>query len=301
VKNDQYFDKKAMPSIKKLVWRFIPEGTSRTIALEANEVDFIYEVETTDIKRLKTDKDVKVAEVPSVENWFLKINVDSKPFDNVNLRKAINAAIDRSAIITAALNGFGKESISCVPMGYAESTAENADAFSLEKAKAYLKAWGGNPASLTLPIICSNDLKVRIATIIQANLAEIGIKVDIVSMDFATYMDKTTKGDYVSAIQSWSPSNALTYLQRFHSRRRAGNPGSLNSPEVDALVEKAETTIDAKARTKLLQQIIGKVNSLVPQPSLYQTLIFRAYSAKLQGVVPSATGYIDFNRVSWIK
>lgn len=300
-RNDQYFDKAAMPSIKSVIWRIIPEGTSRTIALQAGEVDFVYEVETTDIKRLKADKNVKVAEVAGVENWFLKLNWDMKPFDNVNLRKAINAAIDRDAIITAALNGFGKSSISCVPMGYAESTNDGAEGYSVEKAKAYLKAWGGNPASVTLPIICSNDTKVRIATIMQANLADIGIKVEIVAMDFATYLDKMNKGEYSSAIQSWSPSNALTYLQRYHSRRRAGNPGSINSPAVDALVEKAEATVDAKARADILQDIILAVNGLVPQPSLYQTLIFRAYSAKLEGVVPSATGYVDFHRVSWGK
>lgn len=300
-RNDQYFDKSAMPSVKSLVWRFIPEGTSRTIALQAGEVDFVYEVETTDVKRLKADKAVKVAEVAGVENWFLKLNVDLKPFDDVNLRKAINAAIDRDAIIEAALNGFGKKSISCVPMGYAESTNEKAEGYDIEKAKAYLKAWGGNPASVSLPIICSNDTKVRIATIIQANLADIGIKVDIVSMDFATYLDKMNKGQYSSAIQSWSPSNALTYLQRYHSRRRSGNPGSLNSPAVDKLVEQAESTVDAKARTALLQDIIESVNGLVPQPSLYQTLIFRAYNAKLEGAVPSATGYVDFHRTSWAK
>lgn len=301
VKNDQYFDKAAVPSIKSIIWRIIPEGTSRTISLQAGEVDFIYEVETTDIKRLKADKNVKVAEVAGVENWFLKLNYDMKPFDNVNLRKAINAAIDRESIIAAALNGFGKASISCVPMGYAESSNDKAEGYNVDKAKAFLKAWGGNPASFTLPIICSNDTKVRIATIIQANLADIGIKVDIVAMDFATYLDKMNSGAYSSAIQSWSPSNALTYLQRYHSRRRAGNPGSINSPAVDAMVEKAESTVDAKVRADILQDIIAAVNDLVPQPSLYQTLIFRAYNAKLEGVVPSATGYIDFHRASWGK
>lgn len=301
VKNDQYFDKSAMPSITHLVWRFIPEGTSRTISLEAGEVDFVYEVETTDIPRLKKNKNVKVAEVAGVENWFININKDVKPFDNANLRKAISCAIDRDAIVAAALNGYGKPSVSCVPMGYAESTQDKAEGFNLEKAKQYLKAWGGDASSIALPILCSNDLKVRIATILQANLAKIGIKVEIVTMDYATYMDKMTRGDFTAALTSWSPSNALTYLQRFHSRRRAGNPGSLNSPEVDALVQKAETTIDPVARTKLLKQIIATVNDLCPQPSLYQTLVFRAYNAKLGGVVPSATGYVDFHRVYWEK
>lgn len=299
IKNDNYFDKEAMPSITSLIWRFIPEGTSRTIALEAGEVDFVYEVESTDIERLKTTEGIEVSEVTSVVNWFLALNKDKTPFDDVNVRKAINTAIDRDSLISAALNGFGIPSISCVPMGHWGSTDEFAEGYDLEKAKAYLKEWGGDASTIKLPIICSNDTKTRLATVIQANLAEIGIVVEIVSMDLATYLDKMSSGDYDGAIMSWSPSNALTYIQRFHSRRREGNPGSLNSPEVDVLVVKAETTIDDAERLKLINDTIKLTDELCPQPSLYQDIIFRAYKADLVGVVPSATGYVYFNKVSW--
>lgn len=299
VKNDNYFDKEAMPQIAKLVWRFIPEGASRTIALEAKEVDFVYEVETTDIKRLKDNPDVEVAEVTSVVNWFLALNNDAEPFNNPNVRNAINSAIDRDAIVSAALNNLGVPSISCVPMGHWGSTDENAEGFDLERAKMYLEKWGGDPATIKLPIICSNETKVRVATVIQSNLAKIGINVEIVPMDLATYLDKMSSGDYTSAIMSWSPSNALTYIQRFHSRRRSSNPGALNSPEVDALVEKAETTIDKDERLKLIQDTIKLTDELCPQPSLYQDIIYRAYKSNLGGVVPSATGYLDFNKVYW--
>ncbi len=298
-KNEDYFDETCKPSITELTWRFIPEGTSRTIALEAGEVDFVYEVETTDVSRLQSNSAFTVAEVTSVENWFLNLNKDLAPFDDVNVRKAINCAINRDNIINGALNGYAKANISCVPVGYAEYSDEGAEGYDLEKAKEYLAAWGGDPSTISLPILCSNDVKVRIATIMQADLAEIGINVEVVSMDQATYLSQTSSGDFTAAITSWSPSNALTYLQRYHSRRRASNPGSLNDPEVDALVEQAESTIDEAARTELLHEIIVKVNGLVPQPTLYQSVNFRAFDARLKGVVPSATGYVDFHRCYW--
>jgi len=299
VKNDNYFDKERMPKIGTLTWRFIPEATSRTIALEAGEVDFVYEVGTTDINRLQENKDIELAKVTSVVNWFLGINEDVAPYNDVNLRKAINSAIDRDAVVSAALNGFGVPSISCVPQGLLGATEENAEGFDLEKAKKYLEAWGGDTSTLEFPIVCSNETKVRVATIIQSNLAKIGIKVDIVTTDLATYLDMYSKGNYTSAIISWSPSNVLTYVQRFHSRRRTSNPGSLNSPEVDALVVQAETTIDKDKRSEIVGKIIAEVNNLCPQPSLYQDVIYRAYNAELGGVVPGATGYINFNEVYW--
>lgn len=299
VKNDNYFDKEKMPTITNLTWQIIPESTSRTIALEAGEVDFVYEVGTTDITRLQENKDIELAKVTSVVNWFLGINEDVAPYNDVNLRKAINSAIDRDAIVSAALDGYGVPNISAVPQGLLGATEENAEGFDLEKAKKYLAAWGGDVSTLKLPIVCSNETKVKVATIIQSNLEKIGIKVEVVTTDLATYLDLYAKGDYVSAIISWSPSNVLTYTQRFHSRRRVSNPGSLNSPEVDALVVKAETTIDDAARLEYIHKIIAEVNNLCPQPSLYQDVIYRAYSAKLGGVVPSATGYVNFNEVFW--
>ncbi len=299
VKNEDYFDKDNMPTITNMIWRIIPEGTSRTIALETGEVDFVYEVESADLPRLMETEGIVVQEKTSVENWFMSLNGDKEPFNDVNFRKAITTAIDREAIVLGALNGYGIESISAISQGYKESTTAGAEGYDLEKAKEYLAAWGGDPSTVTIPIICSNDLKVRIATIIQANLREIGITVEIVTMDFATYLDAVSGTEYTSAIQSWSPSNALTYLQRYHSDRRNANPGFLNDPEVDALVRQAETTIDPTEREAIMHDIIERVNTLVPLPPLYQSVHFRAYNEDLGGVVMSASGYVDFNNIYW--
>lgn len=298
---DDYFDTENVAKIKDVVWRIIPEGTARTIALEAGEVDFVYEVETTDINRLKDNPDVEVKEVTSVVNWFLTLNKSIEPFNDPNFRKAINAAIDRDAIITSALNGYGVESISAVPMGYAGSTEEGAEGYDLDKAKDYLEAWGGDISQVKLPILSSNDTKARIATVMQANLADIGLDVEIVSMDLATYLDDMARGDYVAAITSWSPSNSLTYVQRFHSRRNDTNPGSLIDENIDRLVEQAESELDPEARIGMIEDIVVEVNALCPQPSLYQDVIFRAYNNKLAGVTPSATGYIYLNEIYWTE
>ena len=105
-------------------------------------------------------------------------------------------------------------------MGYAESTDENAYTYDPELAQQYLDAWGGDPSTVSLDIICSNDTKTAIATIIQAELAELGINVNIEETDDATYQAAMRTTDLTSAIVSWSPANAMTYVQRFHSDRR---------------------------------------------------------------------------------
>lgn len=132
--NEAYFDAERTPSIKNLVFSIIPEGTTRTMALESGDVDFIYSVSSTDIDRLKAEDGIDMEEVVSVENFFLYLNSVNGPFVDSNLRLAVAYAINREDIVAGALNGYGEPSYSCVPMGYAESVDTNAYSYDLDKA-----------------------------------------------------------------------------------------------------------------------------------------------------------------------
>lgn len=297
--NEEYFDADRKAKIPNLVFKIIPEGTSRTIALEAGEVDFVYDVPTADVERIKSDSKYTVKEITSVENFFLGINLNKEPFNDVNVRQAINHAINREDLIVAALNGLGVPNYTCIATGYEESTDKDAGEFNLEKAKEYLDKWGGDPSTIVLPIICSNEVKVSAATVIQSNLSKLGMQVEVVSTDTATYFSDWEAGNYVGLISSWSPSNALTYVQRYHSDRAKTYPGSLQDAHMDEMVKEAETTLDKAERTEKIQEIIVEANHLAPQISLYQPLMFRAYSADLDGVAAGATGYVDFSTMYW--
>lgn len=296
---EEYFDAERKASIPNLVFKIIPEGTSRTIALEAGEVDFVYDVPSADVERLKSDEKFEVKEITSVENFFLGINLEKEPFNDVNVRQAINYGINREDVIAAALNGYGASNYTAIAMGYEGDTDAGAAVYDPDKAKEYLDKWGGDPSSIVLPIICSNETKVAVATVIQSNLSKLGIQVEVVSTDTATYFADWEAGNYTGLISSWSPSNSLTYVQRYHSDRALTYPGSLKDEEVDKMVRDAESTIDDTERIGKIKTIVETVNGLAPQISLYQPLMFRAYSADLGGVTASATGYVGFNDMYW--
>ena len=206
---EEYFDAERKASIPNLVFKIIPEGTSRTIALEAGEVDFVYDVPSADVERLKSDEKFEVKEITSVENFFLGINLEKEPFNDVNVRQAINYGINREDVIAAALNGYGASNYTAIAMGYEGDTDAGAAVYDLDKAKEYLDKWGGDPSSIVLPIICSNETKVAVATVIQSNLSKLGIQVEVVSTDTATYFADWEAGNYTGLISSWSPSNSL--------------------------------------------------------------------------------------------
>ena len=152
---------------------------------------------------------------------------------------------------------------------------------------------------MTLDIICSNDTKTAIATIMQAELAELGITVTINEMDSASYQAAMLTTDLTSAIVSWSPANAMTYVQRFHSDRRNQTPACLVDDTMDAMVEEMNVTMDTEPRSQMITDIIAYANEICPFVPIYQVNYFRGYNSALQNVVCSATGYVDFCTMSW--
>ena len=295
-----YFDGEA--PIKHMTWKIIPEGSSRTIALEAGEIDFIVEVEAMDYDRLAGNDEVAIYEYDATEHNWMMLNNEKPGLDNENVRKAMDCAIDKESVIAVALNGMGTAIYSQAPNNMPGASEENVNSFDVEQAKKYMEESGVDPASIEMSIICSNDTKKRAAEVIQANLKDtLGITATIESMDLATYMSVTAEGNYTASIGNFTSSDMISFLFGvFHSKSIDGsNKTRLNNSEVDALIDKASATIDATERDKVLQECISLINTLTPQVPLYQPVNFRAYNANLQGVEVSPSGTLYFEDVSW--
>ncbi len=294
---------KGAPKIKHMTWKIIPEGSSRTIALEAGEIDFIVEVEAMDADRLKENSDLKVISFEHTSHNWLMLNNEVPGLDNQNVRHAINSAIDKESVVTVAYNGLATPSWTATPSNFAGTTDENADTYDVEKAKQYLEESGVDPASVKFSIICSDDTKKRAGEVIQANLKEIGINCEIESMDLATYLSATAEGDYTAAIGGYTSSDLLSYVVGvYHSSSiNASNKTRLNDAEVDALIDQAKTTLDKNERVAIFEKLSARLNLLCSQAPLYQPLTLRAYKAGLEGVEVSDSGTIYFENVYWAE
>ncbi len=296
---EDYFE--GAPSIKHMTWKIIPEGSSRTIALEAGEIDFIIEVEAMDADRLKENSDLSVIEYNATNLTWLMLNNEVPGLDNQDVRHAINTAIDKESVVTVAYNGMATPALSQMPMNFEGATEENADTYDVEKAKEWLEKSGVDPASVQFSIICSDDTKKRAGEVIQANLKEIGINCEIESMDLATYLSATAEGDFTAAIGGYSSDSLLSYVVGvYHSSSiNASNKTRLNNPEVDALIDKAKITVDAAERKPIMEELSALLNEICSQAPIYQPISMRAFDARLQGVEISDGGTIFWQYVSW--
>lgn len=300
---DEYFDQENAPKIKNMTWQIIPEGTSRTIALETGDADFVVELATSDIPKLQDNPDIEVLIIPGTSYNWMMINNEKEPFNNADFRKALDYAINKQDVVDAALDGLAVPAYHASPTGFQGNSDENLNEYNLEKAKEHLAASGIDPATASFKVICSNDQKTRCAEVIQANLQELGIKMEIERMDLATYLEVTSVGDYEASIGGYTSNTLLAYmLGVFHSESIGGsNKTRTNNAEIDALLDKAKTTVDDEERFGYMEQANSILNSLTPQIALYQDTVKRAYNAKLGGVEVSAAGTLYFNNVYWTE
>ena len=298
--NEDYWG--GAPAIKHVIWKVIPEGSSRTMALEAGEVDLIIEVESTDFTRLQDNSDVVTFNEAGTSHNWLMINNEKAPFDNIDFRRALASAIDKNAVVQVALNGQGSVSDSMLPECFPGVVTDGAPSYDPEKAKEYLAASGLNPADCGFALICSDDTKLRAGQVIQSSLKEnLGIDITLESMDLATYLDKTAVGDYQAAIGGYTSSDVLAHsMGVYHSKSIDGsNKTRLNDPEIDALIDKVKATLDPEENVKVVTELSKALNDRCTQVPLYLKNNVRAYAKGLEGFKMSPTGGMYISELSW--
>ena len=291
------------PAIKHLTYRIIPEGSSRTIALEAGEIDFIVEVDNNDLDRLEKDEGITVINKTGTSFNFMVLNNEHHPFDNQDFRHAMNCAIDKDALVEVALNGAGTGNFTQTPVVFEGKATEIPDRYDLDLAREYLKKSGIDPTTVNFSCICSDDVKRRCGEVIQANLQELGITMTLESMDLATYLSAAAEGNFEATIGGCTTSNTLGFVEyKFTAKQIGGsNFTRTNDEYINTAYEEAAQTLDDEARLAKLEEICAYINELCPHVPTYSVNVVRAYNSGLQGFEVNASGNAYWENVSWAE
>ena len=301
---ENYFDQDRFPRVGYVVWRFVPEGASRTIALETGEADYIIDVAFPDVPRLRDNPNVTVMERPGATYSYIVLNPTRAPFDNIHVRHAVDMALDREAMLIASIDGFGVAINTSMPTVFPGTTTEGTRAFDPEGARALLAREGLDPATLGFEMIATDEATRRRAEVVQANVAEIGIPATITMMDAAA-MGSTTldEGAWQAAFRGQTATNLPIFTRSmFHSASlETGNRGRHNDPELDALINSSFLTFDEPARIAILEEISRRTNEFATQLGTNMNIAMRAFNANL--IVPelAANGFMYMNMIHWAE
>lgn len=244
----------------EVVFRIIPEDSSRIAALLAGEVDLIANVPPSDIARINESGRARADAIPSSRLVFIKYNSEIPPFQgNSALRQALNYAIDRQAIIDAIWNGYGSVS-GCQPLNELY-TGYNPDLgpipYDPDRARALL-AEAGYPDGLDLEMDVPAGRYLNgeeISQAVAAQLAEVGVDVHITEYEFGRWLDKFHRAHdmgQLSYIGQSSPiSDGGNRLAAFHPD---GATSYYENEEYGAVLDQALATFDEAERIRLYQR-----------------------------------------------
>lgn len=253
--NEEYWGEK--PAFKEMVFRIIPEASNRIIELESGQVDLALEIAPNDLEKVESNENLRLNRKMDNSIYFVGLNVAKPPFDNVKAREAMNYAVDMKAIIDSVYMGTGKVATGPINPNFEYSQADNIPAFEqdLEKAKSLFEEAGIKEGD-TLKIYTSQDqTRKDVATIMQSQLKEIGINLDITSLEWGTFVDALNKKEHNMFLMSWTPSIVdphYTLFSPYHSKNVGVGPNWMfyQNPELDKLIESGIQNTDPATRAK---------------------------------------------------
>lgn len=270
---------KAYPD--SLEYKFIGDNQTLLAALDSGSIDIAYEVTARDAKRYRERKGFHVVEADMQGlGLFMQMNLENEILADVNVRKAINMAINKESIIDAVLDGEGTPAygpLASSIFGYDPNVEEYGHKFNAEEAIELLESSGWEQNGDGVREKDGQELKFELSTmedynqsaqIAQAMLKEIGIEVSIQAWDAGTLIENVSQGDFELSFLTYAfPDPDILYLL-FHSSQIGGlNHVRVNDPELDALLEKGRITLDADERKQVyadIQEIVVEEAYWVP-------------------------------------
>lgn len=182
-KNPEYWQK-GLPKLDGIHWKCVPDNNTRVNMLITGEAQAATALPYEQIQRLKAYSSIKVETSPSVIVRYVSINTLVKPFDNPDVRKALNYAVNKEALIKVAFHGYADPAAGVLPEGIRYSVKLGPWPYDPQKARELLKKAGyPNGFETTLWSAYNHTTAQKIIQFLQQQLAQVGIKVSIRALD----------------------------------------------------------------------------------------------------------------------
>jgi len=266
----QYWGGKA--KIDDLVFSITPDAAVRWAKLQKGECHVMPYPNPADLDAMRKDPKVQVLEQAGLNVGYLAFNTQKKPFDDVRVRKAISMAINKKAIIDGVYLSTGVAAKNPIPPSmWSYNDAIKDDPYDPEGAKKLL-AQAGLASGLTTDLWAMpvqrpyNPNARRIAELMQADLAKIGVKAEIKSFEWGEYRKRMQAGEHQMGMLGWTgdngdPDNFLHTLLGCDSAKAGGsNVAKFCHKPFEDLVVKAKSVSKPAERTELYKkaQVIFK-------------------------------------------
>jgi len=315
--NPDYFEHR--PYVDRYLYRVIPDQATLFLELLTGGVDLSSLTPLQYARQTQTpyfQRTYQRFRYPSFGFTYIGYNLDDPRFRDVRVRRAINLAVDKPAMIGGILFGLGTVATGPYPKeSWAYNPAVQVEPRNVERAKQLLQEAGwadrdgdgwlekdGAPFRFTLLTNQGNDVRRRVAELVQQQLQAIGIEVQLKVIEWSTFVHEfIDKRRFEAVLLGWNLSRDPDLYDLFHSSKtREGeyNFVGYRSAEVDQLLELGRRTFDQERRRLIYQAVHRLLYEDQPYTFLYVADALPVVHQRFRHVRSSPIG-IGYNQIDW--
>jgi dipeptide transport system substrate-binding protein len=284
------------PGIAHLVFVITPNASVRVQKVRRGECQIAVAPPPAALPAIRQDSRLVLQAQEGLNVGYLAMNTEKPPFNNVLVRRAVAHALNRQAYVDAIFLGNAKPAINPYPPTlWSYTDRVRTYPYDPAKARALLAEAGysgGISATLwTLPVSRPYNPNGRtMGEMMQADLARVGIRVELITYDWPTYLNKVKRGEHDMAQLGWSgdngdPDNFLYTLFSCDAVTRGSNNARYCRADFNRLITDARATSDVKARSGLYARALAMLADDEPVVPLVHSTVFRLMSPRVSGYV----------------
>ena len=298
---DGYWEQ-GRPYLDEIIYKPIPDSSVRYTAMRTGQIDVMHQIHPKDVSPAKSERGLKVSEIPSLWWQAMHLNNQVAPFTNKALRQAIWYAVDRSVIQRVVYYGQGAPAWGPFPPSQWAQDREFADwKRDVAKAKAKL-AEGGQPNGFAFTIKGWNQpTQVQELQVVQAQLKDVGVDMKVELLEFGKLLADLNSHNFVALRLGWSgrpdpDGNAHAFL---HSK------GGLNrvrysNPKMDDLLDRARSESELGKRKALYTEVTRLAAEEAPYIWLHHDAEVKVWSEAVRGFEHIGDGMLRMKGV-WLE
>ena len=312
-KAPDYYDASKV-KLDRIVFKIIDEPSARAANLRSGDVNVAERLDPISAKTVSSDPNLSLVDVTSLGYQGLTINVGNKnglgkPMVQLStplaqhpeLRQALSLSLDRNTINKVVFQG--KYTPGCGPISPVSPFFDKSvkcPARDVAKAKQLVAKSGVKPPIPVKIMLNTDAVTLRLGQVIQSMAKDAGFAVKLQPTEFTTALDNADAGNYDVFQIGWSGRiDPDGNIQQFVGKTGSQNDAGFADPKVDALLDKARTTLDQGARIKLYDQVNQLLNQEAPLIYLYHDHYFTGVQKKVTGLQFFGDGLLRFKEAGF--
>jgi dipeptide transport system substrate-binding protein len=286
-----YWEGKA--ALDDLVFAITPDASVRLQKLQAGECHVMPYPNPPDLEAIRSNPDLQLLEQEGLNVGYLAFNTEKEPYTDKRVRQALNMAINKEAIIDAVFQGAGTIAKNPLPPTlWSYNDAVQDYPYDPEQAKKLLEEAGVTDLKTNIwamPVQRPyNPNARRMAELVQADWAEVGVDAEIVTYEWGEYLERSGKGEHETVLLGWTadiadPDNFLGVLLGCAAAKDGANRARWCYEPFDDLITEAVRLSDQEQRTEMYEQAQEIFKEEAPWVTVAHSIVFMPLRKEVVG------------------